>query len=73
MFGPRARISPSSAIRSSTPGIARADGADARRVGRVHGQDRRRFGQAVALDDRQADALEELGDVPGSGALPETR
>jgi hypothetical protein len=63
MFGPRARISPSSATLSSTPGIAWT----------VHGEHRRGLGQAVAFVDLDSSAPEELGDVGRQGRAPGDR
>ena len=40
-----------------------ADGADARRLGRIDGQDRGGLGEAVAFDDRQPHGMEELRDA----------
>ena len=68
MLGPRARISPSAAICSSTPGIVgpTEPSLTASRV--VDGQHRRGLGQAVALVDRHAGAPEELRHVAAQRA-----
>ena len=62
---PRTWISPSSASRTPTPGKRGADGADLRLRREVHRRGRRRLGEAVALEDGDAEAVEE---VPEAGA-----
>ena len=58
--GPRTRTSPSSAIRTDSPGQRPTDGADPLRRHRVDRHRRAGLGQAVALEHRDADAAEEV-------------
>ena len=72
MFAPLMRISPSSAILTSTPGSARPTVPKRWFSGRRDRRDRRRLGHAVALEHRDAAAPEELEDLRAIGAAPVT-
>ena len=62
---PRTWISPSSARRTPTPGMRGADRADLRLARQVHRRGGGGLGEAVALEDRDAEAVEEVAE-PGS-------
>ena len=63
-WGPRTRISPSSsAIRISTPGSGRPDGAELEVLQGAHGADGGGLGHAPALEHRHAAGVEELEDL----------
>ena len=64
MFGPRARISPSSSRRSLHPRQRQADGAESVVVMSIGGQRRAGLREPVALQDEQAGGVKELGDLP---------
>ena len=66
-FGPRARISPSSAIFTSTWSTGLADRPHLDRLGGIDRDHRRGLRQPVALIDRQAGAPEELRQIPAEG------
>ena len=65
ILGPRARISPSGAIRISTPGMGFPTVPNRMRLERVGREDGSGFGQAVAFEDDEPQGVEELGDVLG--------
>ena len=58
-MSPRTRISPSSAIRTSTPPIGLPTDAARRAERMIERDDRRRFGEAVALHDEEAELAPE--------------
>ena len=66
--GPLARISPSSAMRIDVAASGRADRAGLPGVGTVDGEGRARLGQAVALEDLDPDAVEEVREPLAEGA-----
>jgi hypothetical protein len=68
MFGPRAKISPSSAIRISTPGMGLPTLPNRGACAGFTAQHGTGLGQAVAFQNQDAEGVEELSNLFGQGS-----